>query len=108
MVLVNGMVRVFQWSGVLGERAATPDAQRLSHPPRKDKCKGTTSKRAPSTTSGAAVMTLHRAGINVTLDLLVIPLLVSRFPNLSLAAPTTSEGLVEVKLRQTTVGVNVR
>src|SRR5947209_633119 len=50
---------------------------------------------------GAAVVTLDRSRINVALRLLVIPLLVSGLPNLSLAARATSERLVEIKLRQT-------
>lgn len=56
---------------------------------------------------GATIMTLNRSGINVSLGLLVIPLLVSGLPNLSLAALATSKRLVEIKLRQTPVGVDV-
>jgi hypothetical protein len=52
-------------------------------------------------------MALNRSGINVSLGLLVIPLLVAGLPYLSLAAPTASEWLVEVKIWQASVGVDV-
>src|ERR1043165_1649325 len=56
----------------------------------------------------ATVVTLNCSGIDVSLRLFVIPLLVSGLPNLSLAALATSKWLVEVKLRQTTICVDVR
>jgi len=56
---------------------------------------------------GATIMTLNRSGINVSLGLLVIPLLVSGLPNLSLAALAASERLIQIKLRQSAVRVDV-
>jgi hypothetical protein len=52
-------------------------------------------------------MTLNGSGINVSLRLLVIPLLVSGLPNLSLAALAASERLIQIKLRQAAVCVDV-
>jgi hypothetical protein len=56
----------------------------------------------------ATIMTLNGFGINVPFGLLVIPLLVPGLPNLPLTAVATSERLIEIKLRQTPVRVNVR
>jgi hypothetical protein len=52
-------------------------------------------------------MALYRPGINVSLGLLVIPLLVAGLPYLPLAALATGERLIQIKLRQAPVGVDV-
>ena len=56
----------------------------------------------------ATIVALNRSRINVALGLFVIPLLVSRLPNLFLAALAASEWLIEIKLGQSPVGVDVR
>ena len=56
----------------------------------------------------ATIMTFNRSGISMALGLFIIPLLISRFPNLSFAALPASERLVEIKLQQAAVGVDVR
>jgi len=53
-------------------------------------------------------MALNRLRINVPLRRLVIPLLVFGFPYLCLAALAASKWLVEVKLWQAAVGIDVR
>src|SRR4029077_5017192 len=56
----------------------------------------------------AAIMALNRSGIDMSLRFFIKPLLVSGLPNLSLPALAASKWLVEIKLRQTAIGVNVR
>jgi len=56
----------------------------------------------------AASVALDCFRIDVPLSLLVIPLLICRFPYLGLAALPADEWLVEIKLRQAAVGIDVR
>src|SRR6266566_2907410 len=56
----------------------------------------------------ATIMALNRSRINVSLRLFIIPLLVSSFPYFSLAALAASKWLVEIKLWEAPVCVDVR
>ena len=56
----------------------------------------------------ATIMALDRSRINVPLRLLVIPLLVSGFPDLGLAAPAANERSVQIKSWETAVSIDVR
>src|SRR5690349_2055420 len=56
----------------------------------------------------ATIMALNRSRITVSLRLFIIPLLVSGFPDLSLATLATSKWLVEIKLWEAPVCVDVR
>src|SRR5262245_17081027 len=53
-------------------------------------------------------MALDRSRINVLLGLLVIPLLVTGFPDLSLAALAANKRSIQIKIWQTAVSIDVR
>ena len=52
-------------------------------------------------------MTFHRLCVDMALRLLVVPLLVRRLPDLLLATFATGERLINVVLRQRSVGIDV-
>jgi hypothetical protein len=56
----------------------------------------------------ATIMTLNSSRINISLRFLTIPLLVSSLPNLSLTALAARKWLVEIKLWQAPICVDVR
>ena len=52
-------------------------------------------------------MTLHRARVDVTLRLFVVPLLIAREPDLAFAAPPARERAIDVVLGQRAIRVDV-
>jgi hypothetical protein len=56
----------------------------------------------------ATIVALGRSRINVPFRLLVIPLLVFGFPNLGLPALAANERSIQIKIRKTTVSIDVQ